>query len=180
MKAVNVDIDIDAARKAIEESTLESSVYVGCDSVVLGGTVAYVTVVILHHDSCNGGRIFKDIKIEPAHGDMKVKNRRLRLMYEVYKVAEIAYKILDVVGDRHFEIHLDLNPKAEYASNAAVKEACGYIMASFGIQPKLKPEAFAASCASDHFAVNIRDGVHQRRFIRKKRRQDRKNTAKVG
>lgn len=179
MKAVNVDIDIEAARQAIEESTLESSVYVGCDSVVLGDKVAYVTVVILHHDSCNGGRIFKDIKIEPTYGDMKIKNRRLRLMYEVYKVAEIGYKIFDCVGDRHFEIHLDLNPKIEHGSNAAVKEAAGYIMATFGIEPKLKPNAFAASCASDHFAVNIRDGVYHRKAVRKQRRMDSK-AAKVG
>lgn len=173
MKRQNVDFNMEEIFKAIEESSLDSSVYIGCDSAELGANeVAYVTVIILHHDSCNGGRVFKDVKIEKCY------NMRQKLIREVSFVAEHGEKLLDVIGDRNFEVHLDVNPNKSAGSNVVLKEAVGYILGVLGIQPKLKPNAFAASCASDHMAVKIRDGVEQKRKMRKRRRFFNKKRAK--
>lgn len=162
----NIDINIDEVRQAILDSTLESSIYIGCDSVVLDDEIAYVTVVIIHYDSNHGGKIFRDIQFVYNHG-----NLRQRLMYEVYLVADIGYKISDTIGDRNFEVHLDINPNDKHKSNLVMKEAVGYILGMFGFKPKLKPHAFAASGASDHFAVAIRDNAERRKRNRKKRRE---------
>jgi predicted RNase H-related nuclease YkuK (DUF458 family) len=48
------------------------------------------------------------------------------------------------------EIHLDINPNPKFKSNAALKEALAYVK-GMGLQAKVKPEAFAASCAADYF-----------------------------
>lgn len=169
----NVEMDIDVVRQAILDADPSSSVYIGCDSVVLDEEIAYVTVVILHYESNHGGRIFKDIRFEYNHGNM-----RQRLMYEVCLVADIGYKISDVIGDKNFEVHLDINPDKQHASNAVMKEAVGYIIGMFGFEPKLKPHAFAASGASDHFAVAIRDNAERRKRNRKKRREWKKKQLK--
>jgi predicted RNase H-related nuclease YkuK (DUF458 family) len=71
-------------------------------------------------------------------------------MSEAIKVAElyqeIEYDLIDMAG---VEIHLDVNPDEEYGSSCAVKAAAGYILGTCGIQPKIKPEAWAASYAAD-------------------------------
>jgi predicted RNase H-related nuclease YkuK (DUF458 family) len=48
------------------------------------------------------------------------------------------------------EIHLDLNPSPNHKSNIAVKEAIGWVRGSFGFDPMIKPESFAATHAADH------------------------------
>ncbi|PNX47997.1 MAG: hypothetical protein BV459_03280 [Thermoplasmata archaeon M11B2D] len=157
-----VDFDVAEIRKAIEESTETTSIYVGADSKKCRDNVVYATVVVLHFDSKHGGKIFKDIKIEPYYGSVRQK-----LMFEVYKAADIAYKIMDVVGARRFQIHLDLNPNKDQLSNIVVKEATGYILGTVGFAPTLKPDAFAASTAADEFAV--KNAKFGRKFFRKRR-----------
>jgi predicted RNase H-related nuclease YkuK (DUF458 family) len=57
---------------------------------------------------------------------------------------------MEDVGDRHFEVHIDINPNPRYKSNVAVKEALGYVKGNLGIDAKIKPDAFAAMHAADH------------------------------
>ena len=154
-KLKNLDINITECCEEIEASSLESSVYIGADSKTFkrgnDRFVAFCTTVILHKDSKHGGKIFKDIKIERDFGESNTP--RMRLMNEVYKVIDIASQIVDSVGERHFEVHLDVNPDPKYKSNSAVKEACGMVLGTFGFEAKIKPEAWAASAAADRFAV---------------------------
>ena len=151
----NINIDLAQTCKEINESSEMSAVYIGADSKTFkkgsDRFCAYCVTVVLHKDGKHGAKIFKDIKIEKDFGDPKAP--RLRLMNEVYKVIEVAQGILDSVGDRHFEIHLDLNSKEEFKSNGAVNEASGLIKGIFGIDAKIKPEAWCASATADRFAV---------------------------
>lgn len=150
-----IDIDIDELNAEIEASSMETAIYIGADSKTFkrgkDRYVAFCTTVIIHRDAKHGGVIFKDIKIERDFGD--IKKPRLRLMNEVYKVVEIATQIVDSVGERPFEIHLDISPDPKYKSNAAIKEACGYVFGICGVEAKTKPDSWAASCAADRFAV---------------------------
>ena len=139
----------DKAREAIVKSTDASSVYVGADSIRYkkdGRWYAkYSTVIILHVDSNKGCNIFhKSVDMED-YG-----NLRQRLLNEAGFAIEAATEIIDVVGKRHMEIHLDINSDAKYKSHAAVKEALGYVKGSTGIDAKIKPEAFAATHCADH------------------------------
>jgi uncharacterized protein len=165
--------DFDAIRKAIQESPEDSSIYIGADSkqYTREGVhhVAYVTVIILHYGSAHGATIFRSLRLDRDYG-----NLRSRLMTEVGDAIAAGYEIVDHIGNRGFEIHLDINRDLRYKSSALVKEATGYVLGSLGITPKLKPEAFAASAVADRYAVkNARyrrdTPAEKRKFARMKK-----------
>lgn len=140
--------EIEKLKSAIAESSKETKVYVGCDSKRYSdGRVKYATVVILHINGNNGCNMFSFIDNENDYN--KANNPKMRLVGEAYKAVDLASKIMDVVGDRHFELHLDLNSNPKYKSNTAVKEALGYVIGVLGLDPKLKPYAWASSTAAD-------------------------------
>ncbi len=148
------DLDYEIVRQHIIKSSKETSIYVACDSKVKKTSAKkghklfaiYSTVVIIHLDSCRGCVIYGRNDTLSFYGSLKQ-----RLMQEVYFATEAALEVVDAVGDRHFEIHLDINPDARYKSNIAVKEACGYVRGMLGLDPKLKPESLMASNAADHY-----------------------------
>ena len=140
---------IEEAKKAIINSSLSSSVYIGCDSIRFRKNkqwyAKYSTVVILHVDTKKGGRIFHTSVDMPDYGNLKQ-----RLLMEVQLAVTTATEIVDVIGDRHFEIHLDINPNPNHKSSVAVKEALGWVKGSLGMDAKIKPHSFAATHAADH------------------------------
>lgn len=144
--------NIDEIKQAIIDSSITTKVYIGCDSKVISyknnvQKIRYCTVVILHIDGNKGGRIFSNVEHVEFYG--KTDKPKQRLMTEVQKVVELGWELLDVIEDRVFEVHLDLNTDPKHKSNVAVKEALGYVQGTLGITAKLKPEAFAASSAAD-------------------------------
>lgn len=50
-------------------------------------------------------------------------------MKEVDYAVLTALSIIDVIGNRKLEVHLDINPNENYKSNIIVKEAVGYVLA---------------------------------------------------
>ena len=142
---------LDKARKAISESSAESSIYIGGDSIRFKKNgkwfARYATVVIVHIDSKHGGKIFHFQDVVPDYGNMKQ-----RLLTEVMNTVNLALELLDVIGDRHLEIHLDLNKSPKHKSFVAVQEALGYVrgVMPHGTDVRIKPEGWAASHAADH------------------------------
>ena len=140
---------IEEAKQAILESSQESSVYIGCDSIRFRKNkqwyAKYSTVVIVHMDSKKGCRLFHESVDMPDYGNLKQ-----RLLTEVQHAVTTATEIIEVLGDRHMEIHLDINPNPKHKSSVAVKEALGWVKGSLGIDAKIKPSAFAATHAADH------------------------------
>lgn len=147
-------LDMQEVIDAIKNSSQDTRVYVGADSKRVKKKVVYVTVVVLHLDGNKGGRIFKEITVEPYYGNIKQ-----RLMNEVYKAIGIAYQLVDHLEGRAFEIHLDLNPDPKHKSNVAVKEAVGYVYGTFGFKPKLKPEAWCGSAVADRDTLKARKRI---------------------
>ena len=140
----------DQAREAILNSSEASSVYIGADSIRYKNKkgewfAKYSVVIILHMDSKHGAKIFHKNFVDRDFGNM-----RQRLITEAGYAIDAATNILDVLGERKLEIHLDLNPNPKYKSSVAVKEALGYVKGSLGIDAKIKPESFAATHAADH------------------------------
>jgi hypothetical protein len=138
------------AKKAISQSSLDSSVYIGSDSIRFkkGGVwyAKYSTVVILHIDSKHGCKLFYNSETLRDYGQMKQ-----RLLNEVMYTINVALELVDVIGDRHLEIHLDLNGNPKHKSNVAVKEGLGYVHGSLpGVQVEIKPNSWAASTCADH------------------------------
>lgn len=146
-------LDMDEVKDAIKSSSDTSSIYIGADSKQFTDKdrkhcVVYVTVVIIHFDSNSGAKIYKQYHTERDYGSL-----RRRLMREVELAINVAYELIDVVEDRPFQVHLDINTDPKHKSYACVKEATGYVMGMLGFQPQLKPNAFAASTVSDKWAV---------------------------
>lgn len=154
-------MDFVALREAIQNSSEKSAIYVGCDSKKKGSQLVYVSTVVIHYDSCKGGIVFKDVEIETY------KALYPKLQGEIYRIAELARQVKEMVGNRRFEVHVDINPNECFKSNAAYQEARGAILGIVGIEPKFKPHAWAASGAADHDAVKIAGKLGRKRRRKK-------------
>lgn len=157
-------MDFQALQEAINNSSSKSAVYVGCDSKKKGPDLVYVSTVVIHYDQSRGGIVFKDVEIVPYQAFYP------KLQGEIYRIADLASKVKEMVGDRHFEVHVDINPNECYRSHAAYQEAKGAILGIVGVMPVFKPDAWAASSAADRDAVSIA-GKLKRRRRNKKRKQ---------
>jgi len=147
-------IDIDEVRDFIMAQSPETKVYIGGDSerFLLGKDwyADYTLVVVVHINGNNGCKIFGEVQREPDW-DQKRDRPRMRLMNEVYKIADLYTKIHDVLEDREVQVHLDINPDEMYGSSCVINEAVGYIKGMCNVVPMVKPKAFAASYAADRY-----------------------------
>lgn len=145
-------MNIDEVVQYINAQSPETKIYIGGDSerfMVDNVWVAdYTLVVVVHHDGNRGCKIFGEIQRERDYDQQKDKPR-LRLMNEVYKIAELYLKLHEVLEDRHVEVHLDINPDEHHGSSCVISEATGYIRGMCNVVPMVKPNAFAASYAAD-------------------------------
>lgn len=138
--------DIEEVREFIKNSSEGSAIYVGCDSRQFRSKTIFVTVVVVHINSNHGAKIFWQVDRV-----RRIDSIRQRLLEEVNRAVYTALMIADVVGNRPFEVHLDINPNPDHRSSVIVKEAVGYVLAQ-GLKPVLKPDAIAASAVADFFA----------------------------
>lgn len=139
----------DLAKALIASSSKDSSVYIGCDSKVFKDNgrwfAKYTTVVVIHMDSKHGAKVFHYSEVQPDY-----KNIVNRMVTEAQYAINVFEEISEVLDGRHCEIHLDINASPKHKSNQAASQAIGYVLGVTGIQPKIKPDAFAASYAADH------------------------------
>ena len=141
---VTKEFDFSQIKKLITNSSLETSVYIGCDSQIKGRKTSFVTVIIVHYDSKHGAKIF----YQTANEDRRMSLRE-KLWKEVTLAGECALEMVDAVGARPFSVHLDINPNPEHKSSVISKEAIWYIR-GLGLTPVVKPKSFAASHVADY------------------------------
>lgn len=137
---------IEEAIELLKNSSPTSSIYVGCDSLPKGKYIDWIVVLVIHFDSNKGGTY----KFGKFRETSRARNMgmRERLWKEVEMVAEIAIALEPYIGERKFEVHLDLNPNKADKSSVIITEAVGYITA-LGFQAVVKPDSFAASSVAD-------------------------------
>ena len=144
-------IDIQEVKEFINNCGPETKIYIGCDSerykVGKHWFADYILAVVVHINGNNGCKIFGAVQKEIDY-DQKNNKPRLRLMNEVYKVAEL-YLELAIEISNDIEVHLDINPNENYGSSCVINEAVGYIRGMCNVIPMVKPQAFAASYAAD-------------------------------
>jgi predicted RNase H-related nuclease YkuK (DUF458 family) len=147
-------INIDEVRDFIMAQTPETKIYIGGDSerFLIGKDwyADYIMVVVVHINGNNGCKIFGEVQRE-RDWDKKRDKPRMRLMNEVYKIAELYLKLHDVLEDREVQVHLDINPNEMHGSSCVINEAVGYIKGMCNVVPMVKPKAFAASYAADRY-----------------------------
>lgn len=139
-------------REAIRNSSKSTKVYVGCDSKInrRKNRVTYAVVVVLHWNGNNGGHILSQVETERVYGD--AKKPKARLMNELYRAVALAGEVMEAVGDRDFELHLDFNTDERYKSNICVKEAAGFVLGMGLGEAVFKPHSWASTCAADRLA----------------------------
>lgn len=129
-------------------------IYLGGDSQKFkknGKFYAKFTVVfIVHINDKNGGKIFHYTETEPVYDKVKDKPR-MRLMMEVQKIVSTYLEFGELLEDREVQIHLDINSEEQHNSSIVLREAMGYVLGMTGIEAKVKPQAWAAAHAGDHF-----------------------------
>ena len=147
------DKQLEEIVNVLETTNQNTKVYLGCDSVVQNikdkkKRARYATVAIIHLNGNNGCRIFSNISYENEY-DEKPNRPKLRMMNEVMKVCNLYIQLESVINDFDIEIHLDISKDQKNGSNCAASEAAGYVLGLTGIDPKLKPDSFAASVGAD-------------------------------
>lgn len=148
----NMKLDLNKIADFINnECGPDTKIYLGADSerVLVDDTwyVDYLLAVVVHIDGCHGAKVFGGVDRERDY-DKNLSKPRLRLINEVYRVAEVYTKLAELIPN-DISIHLDLNPSEMFGSGCVIAEAIGYIKGVCGITPKVKPEAWAASIAAD-------------------------------
>lgn len=132
-----------------------TKIYLGCDSVRFkknGKQYAkFATVAVVHKNGKNGCRVFRHRSVEPDY-DLKSNRPTMRMMNEAQKVCELYTQIAPFIDEFDVSIHLDINTDPKHGSNCAAAQAAGYVLGVTGIEPKLKPDSFAASFGADHYA----------------------------
>lgn len=136
--------DMEEVKSFIKGTSKNTAIYVGCDSRQIKSHTVFVSVVVVHIDSCRGARIFWKVEKVP-----RLRSLRQRLLEEVSRAVYLALEIAEVVEQRPFEVHLDINPNPEHNSSLILKEAIGYVLAQ-GLKPVIKPNSIAASTVADY------------------------------
>lgn len=145
-------MDLQQVKHFIIDSSDSTCIYIGVDSerVIVNEQwfADYTTAVVVHRDGKRGCKIFGGVTRERDY-DQRKDRPAYRLMNEVYKASELYMQLIDAIGDRHCEVHLDINPDLLHGSSCVLNQAVGYIRGTCNIVPMVKPNAFAASYAAD-------------------------------
>jgi hypothetical protein len=145
-------IDINEVKEFIEAQGPSTKIYIGGDSErFINNNIwyaDYTLAIVVHIDGRHGCKLFGEVQRERDY-DQSKNRPRMRLMNEVYKVAELYLKLQEVLEDRDVEVHLDINPSDLHGSSCIINEAVGYIKGMCNVTPLIKPQAFAASYAAD-------------------------------
>ena len=145
-------LNIEEIKNYINAQSPETRIYIGGDSdrfqIGKDWYADYTLAIVVHINGNNGCKIFGEVQRERDYEHRKDRPR-MRLMNEVYKIAELYQKLHDVLEDREVEVHLDINPNELHGSSCVINEAVGYIRGTCNVIPMVKPRAFAASYAAD-------------------------------
>jgi predicted RNase H-related nuclease YkuK (DUF458 family) len=147
------NMNINEVRRFIENTSESTQIYIGADSERYCGKdnlwyANYTLAVVIHYDGSRGCKVFGCAETERDY-DQRKDRPAYRLMNEVYKAAQLYMDLAEAIGDRHAEVHLDINPSIIHGSSCVVQQAIGYVRGVCNITPRVKPDAFAASYAAD-------------------------------
>lgn len=130
----------------------KSGLYLGVDSVKFKKRgkwyATYTAVAVVHINNHHGCKVFAQSVTEPDYDSQKNKPQ-MRLLNEAMKVSELYNELAPMLIGRDVEIHLDLSPNPKHGSNAVMDQAVGYVRGVTGLDPKVKPDSWAATHAAD-------------------------------
>lgn len=145
--------NIEEVKDFIRNTSDSTCIYIGADSARFRNKqdqwmAKYTVAIVIHIDGSKGCKVFGKVDSERDY-DNRHDRPAMRLMNEVYRASQMYLDLADAIGDRHAEVHLDINPDIMHGSSCVVTQAIGYIQGVCNVVPMVKPEAFAASYAAD-------------------------------
>jgi uncharacterized protein len=159
-------LDIEEVRNFIRNTSDSTNIYIGADSERHKSNkewwADYTVAVVIHYDGCRGCKVFGEVTSERDY-DQRKDRPAYRLMNEVYKATAMYLELADAIGDRHVEVHLDINPDLMHGSSCVLNQAIGYVKGMTNVIPMIKPEAFAASYCADR----LKDILDNAKKVRK-------------
>ena len=136
----------------ISKTSVESKIYLGCDSARYKKDgiyfAKYTVVLVIHIEGKHGCKVYHYSESKKDY-DNNLGKPIMRMLEEVMCITRLYTELEDDLIERDVAIHLDINPNKDHGSSCALQAAKGLIIGYTGIEPKFKPEAFAASCAAD-------------------------------
>lgn len=127
----------------IRRSPADARIYIGSDSKQWRNMVIFGLVVAIHYPGSGGASCYaKKIRIP------KVMALTERLLKETELAVNLSMELQDILHDRLFEIHLDINPDQNFKSNQVMATAVGWIE-SLGWAYRIKPDCYGAYAADN-------------------------------
>ena len=124
------EFNIQECRDFIMAQSKETRIYFGSDSSRYRKNgiwyADYAVAIAVHINGRNGCKIFGEVTTEKDYDSRKDRPAR-RLMHEVELVAAMFRRLIDVVQDRHCEVHVDINPDKKFGSSCIIEQALGYL-----------------------------------------------------
>lgn len=135
--------DIVEYSKKYVASMPNQSLFVGCDSQVRGDVTVYATVICFYNEGKGAHVVYQKEK----------ENRNTHLFSRLWAEVERTINLAATLRDRlprgiMIDTHFDINPNEQYRSNIVYRAAVGYAQGA-GFMFKVKPQAWAATCAAD-------------------------------
>jgi uncharacterized protein len=145
-------IDLDEVVDYVRSCNSNTKIYLGCDSerMIINGRwhADYTLAVVVHINGNRGCKIFGSVARELDY-DRRRDRPQMRLMNEVYRVADLYMSLSRLLPEYDIEVHLDINPDEQHGSSCVIQQAIGYIRGTCNVIPFVKPDAFAATVAAD-------------------------------
>ena len=161
-------MDIDRVIHELKSAPANTKLYLGADSVRFErkkertAWAQITTVAVIHLAGRHGCKVVGSNEIEQVF-DKNLGRPQYRMMQEAYKLTELYLELTERMFqdedliDIPIEVHLDISKRKIHGSSCAAKQAAGYVMAMCGIEPVMKPVAWAASTAADLYNKKLGD-----------------------
>tara|TARA_R100000030_G_C3242834_1_gene121025 strand:+ start:363 stop:842 length:480 start_codon:yes stop_codon:yes gene_type:complete len=144
----NRQIKFDEIKKIILEYVDKGArIYIGSDSFITQGKVCFASTICLHGPSLGGRYFFFRENLKTSHFLQLVS----RITEETRRSVEIAEILMSecMIDPKNIELHLDVSPFQANNSTSRFSEMLrGYVI-GFGLDCKLKPNAWAGQTVAD-------------------------------
>lgn len=121
-------------------------VCLGTDSQINGQTVCFATAICMPGDGHGGKYFFHRQKLPRSN----FRDLRSRLQQEVQFSLDTATALMNV-GIIDFELHIDVSPSMSRHGSAKAAEMLKKYVTAYGIEYKIKPDAWASGSVADKY-----------------------------
>ena len=144
----NKSIDFSQIKKIINSYVEQGAkIYIGSDSFITQGKVCFASTICLHGSSLGGRYFFYREKHISSH----YVNLVSRITEETRRSVEIASILMEdcFIKPHNIELHLDVSPFSANNGTSKFSEMLRGYVVGFGLDCKLKPNAWAGQTVAD-------------------------------